>query len=82
MLYLYNFLQERQERLRSLEVMGPCMVGKGVGVEVPEKASSGYIINLVREEDEEAVRIPPSISLKLKPHQVSFLTRCSYYMNR
>ncbi|XP_057784554.1 LOW QUALITY PROTEIN: protein CHROMATIN REMODELING 20-like [Salvia miltiorrhiza] len=63
--------KERQERLRSLEVTESVMVGKGVGVEVPDNASSGYIINLVREEDEEAVRIPPSISMKLKPHQIS-----------
>lgn len=33
-------------------------------------ASTGYIVNVVREKGEEAVRIPPSISAKLKVHQV------------
>lgn len=32
----------------------------------------GYIVNIAREKDEEPVRIPQSISAKLKPHQVSF----------
>ncbi|KAH6832693.1 P-loop containing nucleoside triphosphate hydrolases superfamily protein [Perilla frutescens var. hirtella] len=63
--------KERQERLRSLEVTEFVMVGKGAGVEVLDNASSGYIINMAREEDEEAVRIPPSISMKLKLHQLS-----------
>lgn len=40
------------------------------GVEVLGDTASGYIINLVREEGEEAVRIPPSISTNLKLHQV------------
>ncbi|KAL1542519.1 DNA helicase [Salvia divinorum] len=64
--------KERQERLRSLEVTELVMVGEGVGagLEAQDNASSGYIINLVREEGEEAVRIPPSISTKLKPHQI------------
>lgn len=30
----------------------------------------GFIVNVAREENEEPVRIPPSISAKLKPHQV------------
>lgn len=34
-------------------------------------ASEGYIVNVAREEDEEPVRIPPSMSARLKPHQVS-----------
>lgn len=37
-------------------------------------ASTGYIVNVVREKGEEAVRIPPSISAKLKVHQVVLLT--------
>lgn len=40
------------------------------GVEVLGDTASGYIINLLREEGEEAVRIPPSISTNLKLHQV------------
>ncbi|XP_042016486.1 protein CHROMATIN REMODELING 20-like, partial [Salvia splendens] len=65
--------KERQERLRSLEVTEFVTVGEGVGAghEAQDNASSGHIINLVREEGEEAVRIPPSISTKLKPHQIS-----------
>lgn len=34
-------------------------------------AGDGHIVNLAREEDEEPVRIPSSVSAKLKPHQVS-----------
>ncbi|XXG90588.1 hypothetical protein AAC387_Pa12g2318 [Persea americana] len=40
-------------------------------VEVLGDAMSGYIVNVAREEDEDPVRIPPSISAKLKPHQVA-----------
>lgn len=40
------------------------------GVEVLGDAHSGYIVNVAREIGEEAVRIPPSISAKLKVHQV------------
>ncbi|KAL0452217.1 UNVERIFIED_CONTAM: protein CHROMATIN REMODELING 20 [Sesamum latifolium] len=73
--------QERQERLKSLEAQYPTtsvmmnfMANKGIslngsGHEVLGDSSSGYIINLVREEGEDAVRIPPSISTKLKLHQ-------------
>ena len=35
-----------------------------------QDAGDGYIVNDAREEDEEPVRIPSSISAKLKPHQV------------
>ncbi|KAI3470412.1 hypothetical protein Pfo_027075 [Paulownia fortunei] len=75
--------KERQERLKSLEawystksVMMNSMVSTGIsfdgsGVELLGDTSSGYIINLVREEGEEAVRIPPSISTKLKLHQIA-----------
>ncbi|KAI3725381.1 hypothetical protein L1987_65168 [Smallanthus sonchifolius] len=34
-------------------------------------AQTGYIVNVVREEKEEAVRLPQSISTKLKSHQVA-----------
>lgn len=76
------FPQERQERLKSLEgwnstsskspVVSNGLSHDGTEVEKPGDYSSGYIINLLREEGEEAVFIPPSISKKLKPHQVSF----------
>ena len=35
-----------------------------------EDAGDGHIVNLAREEDEEPVRIPCSMSSKLKTHQV------------
>lgn len=45
----------------------------GASSEVLGDAENGYIVNVVREKGEEAVRIPPSISAKLKAHQVSLL---------
>ncbi|KAK9082988.1 hypothetical protein Scep_029459 [Stephania cephalantha] len=44
---------------------------EGASTEVLGDATTGYIVNVVREKDEDAVRIPPSISAKLKPHQIS-----------
>lgn len=44
----------------------------GTGVDVLGDANTGYIVNVVRERDEMAVRIPASISAKLKTHQVFF----------
>ncbi|KAG8380399.1 hypothetical protein BUALT_Bualt06G0011300 [Buddleja alternifolia] len=75
--------KERQERLKSLEarfstktVMMSSAISSGssfdgTGVEILGDTSAGYIINVVREEGEEAVRIPASISMKLKPHQIT-----------
>ena len=77
-------MQERQERLKSLKVqfsdkskmINPASCSgnltEGASVEVLGDATTGYIVNVVREKGEEAVRIPPSISSKLKAHQVSF----------
>ena len=76
-------MQERQERLKSLKVkfsdkskmmnFASCSGNlEGASVEVLGDAMTGYIVNVVREKGEEAVRIPPSISSKLKAHQVSF----------
>ncbi|GFP87991.1 protein chromatin remodeling 20 [Phtheirospermum japonicum] len=74
--------KERQERLKSLEarfsnksVMMKSTVSNrssfdGTGIEMLGDISAGYIINVVREDGEEPVRIPPSISMKLKPHQI------------
>lgn len=45
-------------------------LSEGCSVEVLGDALTGYIVNVVREKGEEAVRIPPSISGKLKAHQV------------
>ncbi len=48
----------------------------GISLEAPSEVSEyvgdGHIVNLAREEDEAPVRIPSSISAKLKPHQVCF----------
>ncbi|KAG2693959.1 hypothetical protein I3760_08G119200 [Carya illinoinensis] len=75
--------KERQERLKSLQEQFSAKskmmssagcngnLSEGVSVEVLGDASTGYIVNVVREKGEEAVRIPPSISAKLKAHQVS-----------
>lgn len=81
---VFPLLQERQERLKSLQVQfsSKSKVMSSVGfngnlsedasTEVLGDVSKGYIVNVVRENGEEAVRIPPSISAKLKVHQVFF----------
>ncbi|XP_055834893.1 protein CHROMATIN REMODELING 20 isoform X2 [Solanum dulcamara] len=75
--------KERQERLKSLGAKfssktmfidsGDCCkssYGSG-SLEMLGDVETGYIVNVVREEGEEAVRIPRSISAKLKSHQVA-----------
>ncbi|KAK9082989.1 hypothetical protein Scep_029460 [Stephania cephalantha] len=44
---------------------------EGASTEVLGDATTGYIVNACKRKDEDAVRIPPSISAKLKPHQIS-----------
>ncbi|XP_026421717.1 protein CHROMATIN REMODELING 20-like [Papaver somniferum] len=69
----------RQEHLKSLQAKSwikkteSCLgtAVEGTTVDVLGDAIKGYIVNVVREKDEEAVRIPLSISSNLKPHQVS-----------
>ncbi|XP_011038466.1 PREDICTED: protein CHROMATIN REMODELING 20-like isoform X2 [Populus euphratica] len=75
--------KERQERLKSLKVkfsdkskmmkFASCSgnLPEGASVEVIGDATTGYIVNVAREKGEEAVRIPPSLSSKLKAHQVA-----------
>ncbi|XP_075084298.1 protein CHROMATIN REMODELING 20 isoform X1 [Nicotiana tabacum] len=75
--------KERQERLKSLgakyssETMfmnsGACCKTsyESGSLEMLGDVETGYIVNVVREDGEEAVRIPPSISAKLKAHQVA-----------
>lgn len=74
--------KERQERLKSLKAQfsGISMMNvsscagslpEGASSEVLGDSSTGFIVNVVREKGEEAVRIPPSISAKLKTHQVA-----------
>ncbi|KAF8116177.1 hypothetical protein N665_0020s0036 [Sinapis alba] len=72
--------KKRQERLRSLQFsaryktissMGDVKIPEGAEAEVLGDAHSGYIVNVAREIGEEAVRVPRSISAKLKPHQVT-----------
>lgn len=48
-------------------------ISEGASAEVVGDASAGYIVNVMREKGEEPVRIPPSLSSKLKAHQVIFL---------
>lgn len=43
---------------------------KATDVKVMGDATSGYIVNVAREDCEEPIRIPPSLSSRLKPHQV------------
>ncbi|CAL9164856.1 protein CHROMATIN REMODELING 20-like isoform X1 [Musa acuminata AAA Group] len=66
----------RQEHLKSMQAQS---VGKfcntrsneSVGEVSLDDAIEGYIVNIAREKDEEPVRIPQSISAKLKPHQIA-----------
>lgn len=53
-------------------------LSEGCSVEVLGDALTGYIVNVVREKGEEPVRIPPSISGKLKGHQV-FILHCTSF---
>nr|GEV58512.1 protein chromatin remodeling 20 isoform X1 [Tanacetum cinerariifolium] len=77
--------KERQERLKSLEAERmkslksmktnyanfKATVSQGATADMLGDAQTGYIVNVVREENEEAVRLPQSISTKLKTHQVA-----------
>lgn len=81
-------MQERQDRLNSLKAQFSSKsklassvgfsvdVSESCAVDVLGDALSGYVVNVVREEGEEAVRIPPSISSKLKVHQVMCVCAC------
>ncbi|EEC67097.1 hypothetical protein OsI_33891 [Oryza sativa Indica Group] len=68
----------RQEHLKSMQEQSASKLKSnniGISLEAPSEVSEyvgdGHIVNLAREEDEAPVRIPSSISAKLKPHQVS-----------
>ncbi|XP_030443184.1 protein CHROMATIN REMODELING 20-like [Syzygium oleosum] len=75
--------KERQERLRSLQVQFSAKsnipnspsrsfsLSEGAAIDILGDTSTGFKVNVVREKSEEAVRIPPSISSKLKAHQVA-----------
>jgi len=66
----------RQDHLKSMQEQSASKLRNAntsfrVPLEVSlEDAGDGHIVNLAREEDEEPVRIPSSMSSKLKPHQV------------
>ncbi|XP_066370876.1 protein CHROMATIN REMODELING 20-like isoform X2 [Miscanthus floridulus] len=68
----------RQDHLKSMQEQSATKLRSenvGTPFEVPveiclQDAGDGLIVNLAREEDEELVRIPSSMSSKLKPHQV------------
>ncbi|EHA8587106.1 protein CHROMATIN REMODELING 20 [Cocos nucifera] len=69
----------RQEHLKSMQAQSagksshksPAYVNGDATEVAMGDADEGYIVNVAREEDEEPVRIPRSISAKLKPHQVA-----------
>ncbi|XP_022742818.1 protein CHROMATIN REMODELING 20 isoform X3 [Durio zibethinus] len=73
--------KERQECLKSMQFSAKynmmnsssCTTNllNEASVEVLGDAITGYIVNVRREDGEEAVRIPPSISAKLKVHQIA-----------
>ncbi|KAK6288945.1 hypothetical protein POUND7_000486 [Theobroma cacao] len=73
--------KERQERLKSMQfsakynmINSPSCnrnLSDEASVEVLGDAITGYIVNVRREDGEEAVRIPQSISAKLKVHQIA-----------
>nr|CAB3494524.1 unnamed protein product [Digitaria exilis] len=66
----------RQDHLKSMQEQSASKlksenVGTSFGAPLDvSDAGDGHIVNLAREEDEEPVRIPSSMSSKLKPHQV------------
>lgn len=70
--------QNRQDHLKSLQGKSWSKNAMTCNGRILENASvqmlgdviDGFIVNVAREENEEPVRIPPSISAKLKPHQV------------
>ncbi|KAL6641027.1 hypothetical protein ACP70R_019208 [Stipagrostis hirtigluma subsp. patula] len=64
--HLKSMQEQSASKLRS-EAIGTSF---GAPSEVSLDAGDGHIVNLAREEDEEPVRIPSSMSSKLKPHQV------------
>lgn len=69
-------MKARQDHLKSMQEQSASKlksenVGTSFGAPLDvSDAGDGHIVNLAREEDEEPVRIPSSMSSKLKPHQV------------
>ncbi|KAK8487918.1 hypothetical protein V6N11_014375 [Hibiscus sabdariffa] len=73
--------KERQDRLKSMQfpakynMLNSSSRGRNLldeaNLEMLGDANTGYIVNVRREDGEEAVRIPPSISAKLKVHQIA-----------
>ncbi|XP_008807947.1 protein CHROMATIN REMODELING 20 isoform X2 [Phoenix dactylifera] len=69
----------RQEHLKSMQAQSagklcrksPAYVNGDATEVAMGDADEGFIVNVAREKDEELVRIPRSISAKLKPHQVT-----------
>lgn len=59
---------EKSDILKSVSSLSS--LSEGATVDMLGDASTGYVVNVVREKGEEVVRLPPSISLKLKAHQV------------
>ncbi|XP_031481997.1 protein CHROMATIN REMODELING 20 isoform X2 [Nymphaea colorata] len=73
--------KERQEHIRSLHIAGKSwsafisdQSGSDAKISAEEltgDAANGYIVNVAREENEEPIRVPSSISTFLKPHQIA-----------
>ncbi|CAN6460467.1 unnamed protein product [Victoria cruziana] len=74
--------KERQEHIRSLHIAGKSWSstisnqnGNKIKISTEEltggDAGNGYILNVAREENEDPIRVPPSISTFLKPHQIA-----------
>jgi transcriptional regulator ATRX len=82
---LILILKARQDHLKSMQEQSASKLRSenvrtsfGAPLEVSlMNAGDGHIVNLAREEDEEPVRIPSSMSSKLKPHQVCVVKICS-----
>ncbi|XP_074572269.1 protein CHROMATIN REMODELING 20 isoform X2 [Curcuma longa] len=67
----------RQDHLKSMQASSFSKLStirssnESVTESIMADATEGFIINVARETDEEPVRIPQSISAKLKPHQIA-----------
>ncbi|KAL5224296.1 hypothetical protein ABZP36_010935 [Zizania latifolia] len=66
--HLKSMQEQSASELRSNNIETSFAIPSEVSL---EDVGDGHIVNLAREEDEAPVKIPSSISAKLKPHQVS-----------
>ena len=88
LLSLRPILQARQEHLKLMQFKGKSLLNSDINLDEGSMESndtkvlgdeiSGYIVNVAREDGEEPITIPPSLSGSMKPHQVSF-SLSNYY---